>query len=188
MIISAKCPNCGATMNVDSSREVFFCSYCGTKMYNVKERIEVSGGVSIDTTNQIANMLRRAVDFEQRLEYDQAFEYYNKVLDIDSTNATARQGYDRLNALTVWPNCKIVFNSEFRADAQLKVKFRRQSYFIQNGRQLILALPPGNNTIAFRDIKSYTREVPITSKNEKVTILFTRTRRGIANIEIISGR
>ena len=187
MMISAKCPSCGATMNVDSNREIFFCSYCGNKMYNVKERIEVSGRVSLDNSSQISNLLRRAIDFEQRLEYDQALQYYNKVLDIDNMNTTARQGYERLNSLSVWPNCKIVFNSELKANAQLKVKFNRQSYLVENGGQLILALPPGNNTIAFKDFKSYTKMVPITSKREKVTVLFTRSRKGIASIEILPG-
>ncbi len=27
-----KCPNCGATLNVDNGLDTFFCQYCGTKL------------------------------------------------------------------------------------------------------------------------------------------------------------
>ncbi len=30
-IVELKCPNCGATIQVDEDRDFCFCSYCGTK-------------------------------------------------------------------------------------------------------------------------------------------------------------
>lgn len=30
--IQAKCPNCGATLEVEDSIDTFFCKYCGTKI------------------------------------------------------------------------------------------------------------------------------------------------------------
>ena len=30
--IAVKCPTCGADVNLDSSREFGYCTYCGTKI------------------------------------------------------------------------------------------------------------------------------------------------------------
>lgn len=40
-LISVKCPECGATLNVEENREQAFCSYCGTKvlLHNENEHI-----------------------------------------------------------------------------------------------------------------------------------------------------
>ena len=32
-IISLRCPQCGADLNVESSRQFIFCEYCGQKIY-----------------------------------------------------------------------------------------------------------------------------------------------------------
>ena len=39
--ISVKCPDCGAELSIDNSREFAFCSYCGTKIliHNENEKI-----------------------------------------------------------------------------------------------------------------------------------------------------
>lgn len=41
-IISIKCPDCGASLEVDENREMVFCSYCGAKivLQNENEHIE----------------------------------------------------------------------------------------------------------------------------------------------------
>lgn len=31
-LITLKCPECGATFNLDGSRKEYFCTYCGTKI------------------------------------------------------------------------------------------------------------------------------------------------------------
>ena len=31
-IVNVKCPNCGASIQLDSDREEGFCSYCGSKV------------------------------------------------------------------------------------------------------------------------------------------------------------
>lgn len=31
-LITLKCPECGATLNLDDSRKEYFCTYCGTKI------------------------------------------------------------------------------------------------------------------------------------------------------------
>lgn len=31
-LITLKCPECGATLNLDGSRKEYFCTYCGAKI------------------------------------------------------------------------------------------------------------------------------------------------------------
>lgn len=40
-LVSVKCPECGATLNIESDRDFAFCSYCGTKvlLHNENEHI-----------------------------------------------------------------------------------------------------------------------------------------------------
>ena len=41
MIIRSTCPQCSANLDVDDSRDVFFCQYCGYKMINAREKVDV---------------------------------------------------------------------------------------------------------------------------------------------------
>lgn len=36
-IISIKCPDCGANLDVEQGRRLYFCSYCGTKIAVINE-------------------------------------------------------------------------------------------------------------------------------------------------------
>ncbi len=38
-LIKLVCPNCGANLEVGANRELFFCSYCGTKLTFPKKAI-----------------------------------------------------------------------------------------------------------------------------------------------------
>lgn len=38
-LLAAKCPNCGANIELDKNRDVLYCSYCGTKII-VKDEIK----------------------------------------------------------------------------------------------------------------------------------------------------
>ena len=37
--IKAQCTNCGATLDIDDSREFVFCRYCGNKIFLISEEI-----------------------------------------------------------------------------------------------------------------------------------------------------
>ena len=45
--VAAKCPNCGATIELSEDREYGFCTYCGTKVVQDKIVVEHRGKVSI---------------------------------------------------------------------------------------------------------------------------------------------
>ena len=54
MLIKMTCPQCGAQMTVDDTREHIFCTYCGYKIENITQKIEVSGTVQhiVDHSNE----------------------------------------------------------------------------------------------------------------------------------------
>ena len=39
MLIETKCPNCGAKMHVEDTRDSLTCPYCGTQLVNLSERV-----------------------------------------------------------------------------------------------------------------------------------------------------
>ena len=55
--IALKCPSCGSDITLDDSRTYGFCSYCGTKLVQDKQIIELRGSVGIDHSAQIQNYL-----------------------------------------------------------------------------------------------------------------------------------
>ena len=46
MIVKMECPQCGATMNMDDSRDFMYCEFCGSKVANLVERTEQNINVS----------------------------------------------------------------------------------------------------------------------------------------------
>lgn len=88
-IIKIECPACGATPEVDKDFEFGYCQYCGTKIYIPNAVQKIRGTVGIDKTNEIENLLKRARRFEDAGELGKAYEYYERVLDIDADNETA---------------------------------------------------------------------------------------------------
>ena len=46
-LVNAKCPNCGATIQIDNERTEGFCSYCGSKVkFSEAQKITVQGTVN----------------------------------------------------------------------------------------------------------------------------------------------
>lgn len=50
-MVSLKCPDCGANIELDSEREFGFCSYCGTKILINSEMNENEANVKIANIN-----------------------------------------------------------------------------------------------------------------------------------------
>lgn len=55
-LVDIKCPNCGASIQLDNSRESGFCSYCGSKV-QIQEAINK---IKIDRSCDINNYLHLA--------------------------------------------------------------------------------------------------------------------------------
>lgn len=47
MLVKMKCPHCGANMEVNDALDTIMCTYCGSKIANLKERIEVTQNVNV---------------------------------------------------------------------------------------------------------------------------------------------
>lgn len=102
------CPQCGAQVQLDDSREFGFCSYCGTKIVQDKVVVEHRGNVGVDHSAEIDNLLRRASEYMQRGDTDGAEIYYNRVLDLDFDNEIARNAMEKLNKIVKEPNLSIM--------------------------------------------------------------------------------
>ena len=90
-MLQLKCPNCGADIALDDTREFGFCSYCGTKVLLDEYKKRVDG------IPRIANLLLRADDFLKQGNVEKAKEYYNRVLDIDIHNNEANRQMNMIN-------------------------------------------------------------------------------------------
>lgn len=99
MLMVMKCPSCNADLKVDTGHDFYFCSYCGTKILNVAQKVELSGNISIDNSASIANLLVRANRFIDDRMYFDALNCYSKILDMDVNNSTANSGYYYCKAL-----------------------------------------------------------------------------------------
>ena len=90
-MIELKCPNCSADIELDDSREIGFCRYCGTKILIESCKNKINGIASVE------NLLLRAEQFFSEKNYPKAREYFNKVLDIDINNTTAKLGLEKID-------------------------------------------------------------------------------------------
>jgi len=82
----AQCPNCGGELQVPNGMDKAKCMYCGSEIV-VKKAIELAAGkINIDSIVDLANTSFKLAD------YKEAYDYYNKVLEIDSKNYKAFWG------------------------------------------------------------------------------------------------
>lgn len=84
-LVAAKCPNCGASIMLDAGSQEGFCSYCGSKL-KIQEVIQ---RVKIDKTGDVGNYLALAEVAYKGEVTGEAYEYANKVLELDSKNVKA---------------------------------------------------------------------------------------------------
>lgn len=90
--ISLKCPSCGADIELDESREFGFCSYCGTKIVQEKQVVELKGEVKVEGVSTADKLLERAYILVEDMGYFEAEGYFNRVLELDPKCAKAYWG------------------------------------------------------------------------------------------------
>jgi DNA-directed RNA polymerase subunit RPC12/RpoP len=173
MIITLKCPECGASMEADDSRESCFCSYCGYKIVNVKEKVEISGAVKIDNSEAIENLLTRAQQLENSGKIDEAYSNYSRVLEMQPDNSTAQAGLSRVSNIITEPNVTIKFISENNPAAMLRIQSKKLKTVVANGGSVQITLPVGNNKVVFKGTKGYSRDIAIADRNTRVNVLYT---------------
>ena len=47
MIVNLKCPNCGAQMEVEEGTETVFCQFCGAKVSNMAEKVNINQTITV---------------------------------------------------------------------------------------------------------------------------------------------
>lgn len=105
--VQAKCPNCGGFLAVDNANDAAICQFCGTPFivenavqnYNITVKGDINldnATVKVEGAPNISSLLLRASSFIKEKDYSMALEYYNKVLDLDPYNRSARAGISNL--------------------------------------------------------------------------------------------
>ena len=81
-LIPAKWFQCGADLQIDNTRDFFFCNYCGAKMLVEKQYIEYSGKVSISGMASENSWLERESLFVNDGRIDDLETYTARVISI----------------------------------------------------------------------------------------------------------
>jgi hypothetical protein len=82
-IIPLKCSSCGATLEADDTRESWSCAYCGTKIIKDKEYITISGEFAVNGIASTESLLERAFLFIEDGDFQKAYQYLERVLDVE---------------------------------------------------------------------------------------------------------
>ena len=100
-LVTAKCPNCGAQIDVDKDSDTTKCEYCKSKIIVddaiAKYKVEISGKVEVSNLPKIENYLKLAERHYNDKEYKEAFEQYEKACELDPENyiAVLRRGLSK---------------------------------------------------------------------------------------------
>lgn len=111
-LVSAKCPNCGANIEVDKNSDSTKCDFCKSKIIVedaiAKYKIEVSGEVEIKNLPTLKNHIKLAERYYKDNEYEEALEQYSKICELDSNNCEAivRRGICK-SLLVRYPNFNV---------------------------------------------------------------------------------
>ena len=97
-LVAAKCPSCNANIEVDKNSDSTKCEFCDTKIIVedaiAKYKVELSGEVSIKNMPKLDNYLKLGERHYDDGEYEEAYENYSKVVELDPDNwlAILRKG------------------------------------------------------------------------------------------------
>lgn len=99
---AAKCPNCGASIQVPTDTESAKCMYCGQSLI-VKEairqhKIEVSGQIKVEGVSSVQNDITRGKQCLAAKDWESAHASFSLAISKDATNYDA--WYGRLVAQT----------------------------------------------------------------------------------------
>lgn len=91
-LIAVNCPSCGAPLTTDEGTESFSCPYCGTEFIPEKQRIELSGQVSVSGLADVGSLIDRAFIFLGDGDFENADRYLERVLDASPRTSKAYIG------------------------------------------------------------------------------------------------
>ena len=117
-LIDVKCPNCGASIQLDDNREFGFCSYCGSK---VQLQNPTVNKIVIDKSGDVQTYLdlaQAAIDADNGIE---AYNYANKALEFDAKNA--KGWYMKMQALGLLGTLRDLKCNEVIAAGQKAIEY-----------------------------------------------------------------
>lgn len=92
-LVVAKCPSCGAEIDVNPKSETTRCKYCRSAIIVedaiAKYKIEISGNVEVKNLPNLNAHLINANKLFSQEEYEDAYELYKKVISLDPNNYLA---------------------------------------------------------------------------------------------------
>lgn len=80
--VAARCPQCGGELQLDNDKEAGFCMHCGSKII-VQDAIKA---VRIDNTHLIENWMKIGLSAAEAGNNEEAYNYFNKVIEVDPEN------------------------------------------------------------------------------------------------------
>jgi DNA-directed RNA polymerase subunit RPC12/RpoP len=120
-VVSAKCPNCGASIQLDNEKEEGFCSYCGSKL-KVQEAVSI---IKIDNSKNLQNYISLAENALKSGNGEEGYKYANKSLEIDATNG--RAWFLKMQALDFLGTLKDIKINEIITAGKNAIKFSLDS-------------------------------------------------------------
>ena len=84
-LLAAKCPSCGADIQVPDNKDYAYCTFCGSNV-KVRESVIVKSDVDVENLIALGNVELQAKD------YNDAIDYFTRVLEVDGKNHHAWMG------------------------------------------------------------------------------------------------
>ena len=84
-LVDVKCPNCGASIQLDNGREFGFCSYCGSKV----QLQQAVNKIQIDKSGDIQSYIDLSKSSIEAGNGQEAYDYANKALELSTQNTDA---------------------------------------------------------------------------------------------------
>ncbi len=174
MMVVLKCPNCNASLEFDAGRQFAFCQYCGTKIANIPQRVDVT----YDRSGELQNLLLRAREYEMYRDFARAWEYCSRALDIDPGNREARSMEARLASYRRTPNVVVYYRTAPNNRNVLRITMDGCHWQeLWPGQQTSLHLPVGKHRMLFSGTKSYSRDIVVTDVRRVITVVYTADGR-----------
>ena len=177
--ISYVCPNCSASITIDTQRGYSFCPYCGTQVFSNVEKSNDNPNINITinatptNTNKVAeldNFIRRAVSFENNKQYEEAEYYYNRALDVDATSQVALAGMHRVQSIITKENLFIKRGAAFSV-GEIPVSIildGKKFSHIKPNSNMSLIIPVGKHTLVFKRASITSKPINLEIESNKV--------------------
>lgn len=174
-LIPMVCPQCSGSLQFDDAREFMFCSFCGTKV--MRDDV-ITANINVNNDKEIRSNLELGKDALIAGKYNQATEYINRSLSLDSTvadgwlmlaviakkddessvekNYFSKYESNKNHSLGIFKEedyksiqfCYVIFKVTGKARASADVKLDDQVKLCPPGSEVKFSCAPGNHTIS----------------------------------------